>query len=252
MRELSQPDNDCIYLKVGGEILYFGVEYFLLISGLKAVAEDGYQPFETGAATKFCKRYFGKKAEIKKADIEALFKTDENGINKFESDKDCLRMALVYFISYFLMGWDPNVRIPSMYFDCVKTGEYAKAAWGILSFQTTIHELKKNGKRKKCPGSYRIAGCPFIFELWFFEVCGACQGLVCDRNQVEGTEFRPRMFHWRTSVADFRRSFLDDKLFDKKAEHVSSPYILIAILSFIPYLYLYTFHSVLIFVWQMQ
>lgn len=214
MRELSQTHTDSIYIGIGGKIMYFGIEHFLLISGLKPTANDKFQPTQTGVSTKFCRKYFGKKTNTKKADIENLLKKP----NHFSSDEDCLKMALVYFIGFYLMGTDPNVRVPSMYFDCVENNEYEKVAWGDLSFRATINGLKKNGRGKKRPGSYRVEGCPLIYQLWFYEVCGACEGLICKANRMGRTYFYPRMFHWKASLSDFHKSTLESEIFNKNAK----------------------------------
>lgn len=147
----------------------------------------------TKESNKFCAKYFpGNAGHITKAMLERIMKKEDKSDNsqqgriQVKNDDDYFTIEMVYFINCYLMGNEPSGKIPLEYFDAVYSRNYTKAIWGYLSFRETINSLRSNGRRATRPTSFMINGFPMVLQVWFYEVCGAFEGVVCERIIAKG------------------------------------------------------------------
>ncbi|XP_065848380.1 uncharacterized protein [Euphorbia lathyris] len=114
-------------------------------------------------------------------------------------------------------GTPDNKIVADTDFDLVETGYYSEYFWGTHVFNLTMRSLKKNAQNQNRPGYYRLYGCPVLFQIWFYEVCGFAKGFLCQKTR-SGT---PRMFNWRTLDSTVNKEILERNLFSKSPEQLN-------------------------------
>ncbi|XP_060959419.1 uncharacterized protein LOC133030633 [Cannabis sativa] len=147
-----------------------------------------------------CERYWPTSSSITKESVRECFTTKRWG----DSDEDAVKLAVLYFVEWFLLSGTKHKNVPKSILDVVDSGRYNEFAWGRSSFELTISSLKgkldswvegvrkarSSGKRPSV--FYTLIGCPHVLQVWFYECCKYMKGKYC---QKESSRI-PRITQW--------------------------------------------------------
>ncbi|XP_060973991.1 uncharacterized protein LOC133039174 [Cannabis sativa] len=184
---------------IRGVRLRFSIEEFALITGLDCEGDCSVLDFKQ-EVNSLCERYWPTSSSITKESVRECFTTKRWG----DSDEDAVKLAVLYFVEWFLLSGTKHKNVPKSILDVVDSGRYNEFAWGRSSFELTISSLKgkldswvegvrkarSSGKRPSV--FYTLIGCPHVLQVWFYECCKYMKGKYC---QKESSRI-PRITQW--------------------------------------------------------
>ncbi|CAL2238183.1 unnamed protein product [Prunus armeniaca] len=207
---------------VGNKLIQFTAQHFCLITGLRF----GKLPFIPKVTNENCslkRKYFSTNKPATVSDLHNAF------IDCID-DEDVVKLGMVYFAVFVLLGTEKHVNIDMRYLKLAEDlEEFDKYPWGAVSYAMTNNSLlraicsdyqrvkvpqkrkitKKSGTRAHTrmpsarPREYTIKGFGFALQIWAFEVFPALEALHFVVH--EDNRHIPRILHWRTNtVARFR------------------------------------------------
>ncbi|BBN67506.1 hypothetical protein Prudu_748S000100, partial [Prunus dulcis] len=207
---------------VGNKLIQFTAQQFCLITGLRF----GKLPFIPKATNENCslkRKYFSSNKPATLSDLHTAF-------IECTDDEDALKLGMVYFANFVLLGTEKHVLIDMRYLKLAEDlEEFDKYPWGAVSYAMTNASLlravcaeyqrvkvpqkrkmpKQSGKRAQTrmrsgrPREYIIRGFGFALQIWAFEVFPALEALHFTVH--EDNRHIPRILHWRSNtVARFR------------------------------------------------
>ncbi|CAL2238971.1 unnamed protein product [Prunus armeniaca] len=208
---------------VGNKLIQFTAQHFCLITGLRF----GKLPFIPKATNENCslkRKYFSSNKPPTLLDLHTAF-------IECTDDDDALKLGMVYFAIFVLLGTEKHVLIDMCYLKLAEDlEEFDKYPWGAVSYAMTNASLlravspdyqrvkvpqnrKKPNKRGKkraqtrmeCSRAreYIIRGFGFALQIWPFKVFPALEALHFTVH--EDNRHIPRILHWRSNtVARFR------------------------------------------------
>ncbi|KAI5316693.1 hypothetical protein L3X38_036400 [Prunus dulcis] len=207
---------------VGNKLIQFTAQQFCLITGLRF----GKLPFIPKATNENCslkRKYFSSNKPATLSDLHTAF-------IECTDDEDALKLGMVYFANFVLLGTEKYVLIDMRYLKLAEDlEEFDKYPWGAVSYAMTNASLlravcaeyqrvkvppkrkmpKQRGKRAQTrmrsgrPREYIIRGFGFALQIWAFEVFPALEALHFTVH--EDNRHIPRILHWRSNtVARFR------------------------------------------------
>ncbi|BBN67313.1 hypothetical protein Prudu_39S000100 [Prunus dulcis] len=207
---------------VGNKLIQFTAQQFCLITGLRF----GKLPFIPKATNENCslkRKYFSSNKPATLSDLHTAF-------IECTDDEDALKLGMVYFANFVLLGTEKHVLIDMRYLKLAEDlEEFDKYPWGAVSYAMTNASLlravcaeyqrvkvpqkrkmpKQRGKRAQTrmrsgrPREYIIRGFGFALQIWAFEVFPALEALHFTVH--EDNRHIPRILHWRSNtVARFR------------------------------------------------
>ncbi|CAL2266738.1 unnamed protein product [Prunus armeniaca] len=208
---------------VGNKLIQFTAQHFCLITGLRF----GKLPFIPKATNENCslkRKYFSSNKPPTLLDLHTAF-------IECTDDDDALKLGMVYFAIFVLLGTEKHVLIDMRYLKLAEDlEEFDKYPWGAVSYAMTNASLlravspdyqrvklpqnrKKPNKRGKkraqtrmeCSRAreYIIRRFGFALQIWAFEVFPALEALHFTVH--EDNRHIPRILHWRSNtVAHFR------------------------------------------------
>ncbi|CAL2257824.1 unnamed protein product [Prunus armeniaca] len=189
---------------VGNKLIQFTAQHFCLITGLRF----GKLPFIPKASNENCslkRKYFSTN---KPATVSDLY----NAFIDCTDDEDAVKLEMVYFAVFVLLGTEKHVNIDMRYLKLAEDlEEFDKYPWGAVSYAMTNNSLFRAicGTRAYTrmpsarPREYTIKGFGFALQIWAFEVFPALEALHFVVHEDNG--HIPRILHWRTNtVARFR------------------------------------------------
>ncbi|KAI5321957.1 hypothetical protein L3X38_031029 [Prunus dulcis] len=207
---------------VGNKLIQFTAQQFCLITGLRF----GKLPFIPKATNENCslkRKYFNSNKPATLSDLHTAF-------IECTDDEDALKLGMVYFANFVLLGTEKHVLIDMRYLKLAEDlEEFDKYPWGAVSYAMTNASLlravcaeyqrvkvpqkrkmpKQRGKRAQTrmrsgrPREYIIRGFGFALQIWAFEVFPALEALHFTVH--EDNRHIPRILHWRSNtVARFR------------------------------------------------
>ena len=97
LSEVSPSKSDEIRFDIYGFLLKFSVGEFALVTGLKCTNDFERKKIEKSVKNNLVDKYVYGSSKVKKSDIEDCFLSIE-----FDCDKDALKLAVLYFVNFFL------------------------------------------------------------------------------------------------------------------------------------------------------
>ncbi|XP_019231911.1 PREDICTED: uncharacterized protein LOC109212695 [Nicotiana attenuata] len=109
---------------------------------------------------------------------------------KWETDDDALKIAVLYFVNSFLLSQLKTKVISRSYIDLVECGNFNNYLWGINVYNATIDSCSNKFQDK--PSFYRLGGFPLALQIWLYECCPSLDGHFADHigNKL------PRILNW--------------------------------------------------------
>ncbi|CAL9004799.1 unnamed protein product, partial [Prunus brigantina] len=179
---------------VGNKLIQFTAQHFCLITGLRF----GKLPFIPKATNENCslkRKYFSSNKPPTLLDLHTAF-------IECTDDDEALKLGMVYFAIFVLLGTEKHVLIDMRYLKLVEDlEEFEKYPWGAVSYAMTNASLL----RAVSPDYQRVKILMFdcCQRTWAFEVFPALEALHFTVH--EDNRHIPRILHWRSNtVARFR------------------------------------------------
>ncbi|KAI5326888.1 hypothetical protein L3X38_035962 [Prunus dulcis] len=216
---------------VGNKLIQFTAQQFCLITGLR-FGKLPFIPKATNENFSLKRKYFSSNKPATLSDLYTAF-------IECTDDEDTLKLGMVYFANFVLLGTEKHVLIDMRYLKLAEDlEEFDKYPWGAVSYAMTNASLlrvvcaeyqrvkvpqkrkmpKQSGKRAQTrmrsgrPREYIIRGFGFALQIlmfhccehiWAFEVFLALEALHFTVH--EDNRHIPRILHWRSNtVARFR------------------------------------------------
>ncbi|CAL9030428.1 unnamed protein product [Prunus brigantina] len=178
---------------VGNKLIQFTAQHFCLITGLRF----GKLPFIPKATNENCslkRKYFSSNKPPTLLDLHTAF-------IECTDDDEALKLGMVYFAIFVLLGTEKHVLIDMRYLKLVEDlEEFEKYPWGAVSYAMTNASLL----RAVSPDYQRV-------KTWAFEVFPALEALHFTVH--EDNRHIPRILHWRSNtVARFREEQVKSSL----------------------------------------
>ncbi|XP_060963681.1 uncharacterized protein LOC115713341 [Cannabis sativa] len=200
LREVQQPNDAELWVMIRGVRLRFSIEEFALILWVRLVKVICSVLDFKQEVNSLCERYWPTSSSITKESVRECFTTKRWG----DSDEDAVKLAVLYFVEWFLLSGTKHKNVPKSILDVVDSGRYNEFAWGRSSFELTISSLKgkldswvegvrkarSSGKRPSV--FYTLIGCPHVLQVWFYE---CCKYMKCKYCQKESSRI-PRITQW--------------------------------------------------------
>ncbi|KAM6543923.1 hypothetical protein CsatB_008370 [Cannabis sativa] len=190
-REVHQANVKEIWFDFGNSRTRFGLGEFAIISGLLCKGDSSMEKY-IGRGDTFVDKYFSDMtvnyAAIKQRFLNSIFK----------DDVFAFRMAVLYFVTNFLLSKPGRKKVSSGLLHLIGSGEFNSFPWGKVAYDTTLYSLrtvlKEKNKKKvvdetkgtvasKAKGknikgkekdynskTYKLCGFPFAFQVWLYEV----------------------------------------------------------------------------------
>ncbi|XP_050233466.1 uncharacterized protein LOC126681955 [Mercurialis annua] len=149
LREVKQPCPYEMWVNVCGKILKFGLEEFVLVTGLNCTGESDkgkYSDLHSDLKAK----YFTGLNKISKKSVEECFL-----LKRWDSDENAVKLAVLYFIELFLYNNKSERLVLNATFYLVDSGLFEQFAWGKDLFDCTIEFLKNRFKAMKSARSFK-------------------------------------------------------------------------------------------------
>ncbi|KAL2456471.1 Ulp1 protease family protein [Abeliophyllum distichum] len=196
-----------VWCKFGNKIARFGLEEFVLITGLKA-GELESEDENLGLQSDLIQKYFKKsKGKVVRKQLLIAFRRCGNQADKF-------KMGLLLMLAYVLLSAEENTSLNLWWFHVVDNFDrFNSYAWGKRSYEYTRgifnqikgETVKKYERNERYP--YNFHGFPLAIMIWAFE---AIPGLGKQfAHRLEGDRI-PRMSGW-----DFQQTKLDGETVSK-------------------------------------
>ncbi|CAL2227586.1 unnamed protein product [Prunus armeniaca] len=216
---------------MGNKLIQFTAQHFCLITGLR-FRKLPFIPKATNDNCSLKRKYFSSNKPATLLDLYTAF-------IECTDDDDALKLGMVYFAIFVLLGSEKHVLIDMRYLKLAEDlEEFDKYPWGAVSYAMTNASLlravsayyqrvkvpqnrkkpNKSGKRAQTrmecgrPREYIIRGFGFAVQIlmfdccqqiWAFEVFPALEALHFTVH--EDNRHIPRILHWRSNtVARFR------------------------------------------------
>ncbi|KAF8394702.1 hypothetical protein HHK36_020919 [Tetracentron sinense] len=143
------------------------------------------------------------------ADTKVVHKNDLLlALARCMDDVDAVRLALLIFVEFFLLGSESNTKVNPTYLVLVENLEaFNRYPWGSVSYERTTESLAAalHGERHK----YNLFGCVFAFQVWIFEHLPGV-GRFCGKKVGDRI---PRIMQWghfiRKNVKSIQDEFVD-------------------------------------------
>lgn len=129
LREVQQKNDAELWVNISGVRLRFSIEEFALISGLDCEGDCNVLDYAQDVNS-LCVN--------SKDSVRECFTTKRFG----ECDEDAVKLAVLYFIEWFLLSGTKSKNVPQYILDIVDSGLYNDFPWGRRSFEVTISSLK--------------------------------------------------------------------------------------------------------------
>lgn len=137
LREVQQKNDAELWVNISGVRLRFSIEEFALISGLDCEGDCNVLDYAQDV-NRLCGKYWPSSLSITKDSVRECFTTKRFG----ECDEDAVKLAVLYFIEWFLLSGTKSKNVPQYILDIVDSGLYNDFPWGRRSFEVTISSLK--------------------------------------------------------------------------------------------------------------
>ncbi|KAM6595906.1 hypothetical protein CsatA_006430 [Cannabis sativa] len=137
LREVQQPNDAELWVMIRGVRLRFSIEEFALITGLDCEGDCSVLDFKQDVNS-LSEKYWPTSSSITKESVRECFTTTRWG----DSDEDAVKLAVLYFVEWFLLSGTKHKNVPRSILDVVDSGRYNEFAWGRSSFELTISSLK--------------------------------------------------------------------------------------------------------------
>ncbi|CAL8082583.1 unnamed protein product [Prunus armeniaca] len=181
---------------VGNKLIQFTAQHFCLITGLR-FRKLHFIPKATNDNCSLKRKYFSSNKPATLLDLYTAF-------IECTEDDDALKLGMVYFAIFVLLGIEKHVLIDMRYLKLAEDlEEFDKYPWGAVSYAMTNASLlravsayyqrvkvpqnrkksNKSGKRAQTrmecgrPREYIIRGFGFAVQIWAFEVFPALEAL---------------------------------------------------------------------------
>lgn len=150
----------------------FSIREYNIITGLRCHRLPDLKALLKDQKNRLVNTIFRGKQKITGHDLEKKFLNCRHR-------QDTLKLALVYFVEFVLMGKEGKVFIDLDWLELVDdTEEFSKFPWGTLSFRRTVDSLngaligrvekyKLKVKQKKGMDFYALVGFPYAFQVSF-------------------------------------------------------------------------------------
>ncbi|XP_050209875.1 uncharacterized protein LOC126660423 [Mercurialis annua] len=213
MREVKQPSEYELWIKVCGKLLKFGLEEFALVTGLRCYGDSDsgkYSSFQSD----WKEKYFSGLKKVNKKSVEECFL-----LKRWDCNEDAVKLAILYFIELFLYNNRSKKLVGNGTFYLVDSGLFEEFAWGKDLFDCTVEYLKSRLKSQKgetsrsLPSSYRLDGFPLAFQVWFFECCP----FAVDRIATSSGSEIPRILRWNSSDVK-KQKYLNRNFFNQMSK----------------------------------
>ncbi|CAL9019268.1 unnamed protein product, partial [Prunus brigantina] len=181
---------------VGNKLIQFTAQHFCLITGLRF----GKLPFIPKATNENCslkRKYFSSNKPPTLLDLHTAF-------IECTDDDEALKLGMVYFAIFVLLGTEKHVLIDMRYLKAVSP-DYQRVKVPQNRKKPNIRGKKRAQTRMECSRAreYIIRGFGFALQTWAFEVFPALEALHFTVH--EDNRHIPRILHWRSNtVARFR------------------------------------------------
>ncbi|XP_019261964.1 PREDICTED: uncharacterized protein LOC109239828 [Nicotiana attenuata] len=181
IREVHHEVQKEMCFVVNDSRLCFGLGEFALVTGLKF---KGDTRIESIAENRLISKYFGA-ASVTLAQLADCFTK-----KKWETDDDALKIAVLYFVSSFLLSQLKTKVISRSYIDLVECGDLNNYPWGIDVYNATIDSCSNKFQDK--PSFYRLGSFPLALQIWLYQCCPSLDGHFADHigNKL------PRILNW--------------------------------------------------------
>ncbi|XP_060966966.1 uncharacterized protein LOC133035161 [Cannabis sativa] len=182
-REVHQPNSKEMWFDFGHDRVRFGLGQFAVISGLLCKGDIDMMKY-VGKGDVFVDKYFSDMTvthgAVKQRFLSSTFKDDDFAV----------RMAVLYLVTNYLLSKPPDKHVSIELLHLVGSGEFDSFPWGKVVYDTTLYYLRlglkgkkgaklkalakakgidKKGSDSNCK-TYKLAGFPFIFQVWLYEV----------------------------------------------------------------------------------
>ncbi|KAF4360443.1 hypothetical protein F8388_001914 [Cannabis sativa] len=140
-REVHQANVKEIWFDFGNSRTRFGLGEFAIISGLLCKGDSSMEKY-IGRGDTFVDKYFSDMivnyAAIKQRFLNSIFK----------DDVFAFRMAVLYFVTNFLLSKPGRKKVSSGLLHLIGSGEFNSFPWGKVAYDTTLYSLKTVLKEK--------------------------------------------------------------------------------------------------------
>ncbi|CAA0834917.1 Domain of unknown function (DUF1985 [Striga hermonthica] len=136
LREVHQSRTYEIWFDFGGKFLRFGIEEFVVVTGLKCTGLSKKLNIPKIANGLHDKYFAG--LELTRSHIMWQFMK-----KLWASDEDAMKFAKLHFLANFLMGSQDALHIDRCFVDMIDSPECDDYSWGTVVFQFTLQYLKK-------------------------------------------------------------------------------------------------------------
>ncbi|CAL9000228.1 unnamed protein product [Prunus brigantina] len=165
---------------VGNKLIQFTAQHFCLIMGLR-FGKLHFIPKVTNENCSLKQKYFSSNKPATLLDLHTSF------IECIDDD-DTLKLGMVYFAIFVLLGTEKHVLIDMRYLKLAEDlEEFDKYPWGTVSYAMTNASLL----RAVSPDYQRV-------KIWAFEVFPALEALHFTVR--EDNRHIPRILHWRSNT----------------------------------------------------
>ncbi|KAM6572651.1 hypothetical protein CsatA_016731 [Cannabis sativa] len=114
LREVQQPNDAELWVMIRGVRLRFSIEEFALITGLDCEGDCSVLDFKQ-EVNSLCIRYWPTSSSITKESVRECFTTKRWG----DSDEDAVKLAVLYFVEWFLLSGTKHKNVPKSILDVV-------------------------------------------------------------------------------------------------------------------------------------
>ncbi|KAF4361730.1 hypothetical protein F8388_026420 [Cannabis sativa] len=140
-REVHQANVKEIWFDFGNSRTRFGLGEFAIISGLLCKGDSSMEKY-IGRGDTFVDKYFSDMtvnyAAIKQRFLNSIFK----------DDVFAFRMAVLYFVTNFLLSKPGRKKVSSGLLHLIGSGEFNSFPWGKVAYDTTLYSLRTVLKEK--------------------------------------------------------------------------------------------------------
>ena len=178
LREVKTQDHpEELWFFICGNKVRFAKEEYGLITGLNFGEFEGDEfTLKDELPHRLLHKYFGSADRIKLEQFQVVY---HNLLNEDADDDDVVKLSLIYFLEFVLLGRDKRRLIHPFYMQLVDQLElFNTYPWGVVSYAYTYESLKKAlvgrsagfTKRKDSKEfhrreTYNLLGFPYAFQV---------------------------------------------------------------------------------------
>ena len=182
LRKVEYESKDEVWFFVGGQKLRFGIEEFLLLTGLKCHGDptsSSTMTFHRGLMG----RYFADLNTIHKLSLLEFVKT-----KRCEPNEDVVNIGILFLIHWYILHSRRDIPLNRFNFDVMEFSLYKEYPWGHIAFDNFLRSVKGKLKKKMEEKygnmknfTYRLDGFPIAFQMWFYECSSKAEGLCASK-----------------------------------------------------------------------